>query len=351
MQKSRPSNGGGYARQDDDNESTDHDEKHKKATERTLRWYGCMILTSSVFTMLVVITALGISAATFASTGPRAHQEAADVDSRLAAINATLVKMIHDDAPYTPEFQSELAPDLFNVTFRLTTGFVTVLVNRSWSPHGADRLKTLCDNHYFDNAVIYRAIPDYFVQFGIASEPGPTHYWIDNFIPDESPHVSNTAGTLSFAALFNFTTNLATDRSSQLFFNIGNNSYLDDYGFTPIGVVVEGYENLLNTYMGYGEYIESHYYGKISAYGIDYALDTFPYMDVVMRARALQNYPELPGQATTEAYSTSSSSNYVSSTSYRKRSLRVEREYEEQTDSGIPHPPIIPPSKFPPPWN
>src|SRR2546430_13672961 len=40
-------------------------------------------------------------------------------------------------------------------------------VTRAWAPIGVDRFYNLVKHHYYDNMVVFRAVPGFVVQFGI----------------------------------------------------------------------------------------------------------------------------------------------------------------------------------------
>jgi len=75
-------------------------------------------------------------------------------------------------------------------------------------------------------------------QFGIAADPALDSAWQDVTIADDAlGAASNVRGTVSYA------TSGVNARTTQLFINTADNSYLDDYdgyGFMPIGEVVSG---------------------------------------------------------------------------------------------------------------
>src|ERR1700682_6304260 len=73
----------------------------------------------------------------------------------------------YDRALLRPALLRDKAPETFQVKFETTRGDFTVTVTRAWSPLAADRFYTLVKHHYFDNARVFRVVPNFVVQFGI----------------------------------------------------------------------------------------------------------------------------------------------------------------------------------------
>jgi peptidyl-prolyl cis-trans isomerase A (cyclophilin A) len=84
-------------------------------------------------------------------------------------------------------------------------------------------------------------------QFGIAASPDVTAFWRQKVLKDDPVVASNKRGAVSFAMAGKDT------RTSQIFINFGDNSYLDKQGFAPFGRVVEGMEVVDQLYNKYGE--------------------------------------------------------------------------------------------------
>ena len=109
-------------------------------------------------------------------------------------------------------------------------------VTRAWAPNGADRFYNLVKYGYFDGARFFRVIPKFMVQFGIHGDPKLNAVWRDANMKDDPVTQSNKRGFVTFA------TSGPNSRSTQLFINFADNSFLDKDGFAPFGQVVSGME-------------------------------------------------------------------------------------------------------------
>jgi peptidyl-prolyl cis-trans isomerase A (cyclophilin A) len=168
------------------------------------------------------------------------------------------------------------APDSFRVAFETSRGSFVVAVDRSWSPHGADRFHELAANHFFDEQRFFRVLSGYIAQFGASGDPKINDLWEGKKIPDDPRRQSNARGTISFAAE-------GTDsRTHQLFINVKDNPKLDAQNFIPVGRVVEGMSvvDALND-----DYGESPKYHLIATLGNSYLRRMFPRLDYIKTAR------------------------------------------------------------------
>lgn len=174
-----------------------------------------------------------------------------------------------------------IGPDSFNVKFTTTKGEFVARVRRSWSPKGADRLYYLFNTHYYDGVVFYRVVPGFMAQFGFNPDPTISAAWFNRTIPDEPVKVSNSRGTLSFAARGPNT------RTTQLFINFGNNAQLDGMRFAPLASIVSGMAVVDSIYKGYGEAPDQ---GMITKDGNAYLKKAFPKLDAIVTARVSQEW-------------------------------------------------------------
>jgi len=121
---------------------------------------------------------------------------------------------------------------------------IVIEIHREWSPLGADRLYSLVKDNYYDCAAFFRVVPDFMVQWGIASNPTETEKWKTPIQDDPVlESISNTMGMVSYAKTG------PNSRTRQIFVNTVDNTFLDAQGFTPFGKVVKGMDVLTSMYV------------------------------------------------------------------------------------------------------
>jgi len=188
-----------------------------------------------------------------------------------------------EDAPR--RIETGTAPDSFRVAFETSQGNFVVAVDRSWSPHGADRFHELVANRFFDDQRFFRVLSGYIAQFGASGDPKVNELWEGRKIPDDPRRESNKRGTISFAAE-------GTDsRTHQLFVNLKDNPKLDAQNFIPIGRVVDGMSVLDKLDDDYGE---SPKYHLIATLGNSYLRRMFPKLDYIRTARIIGDTTRAP---------------------------------------------------------
>ena len=191
---------------------------------------------------------------------------------------STIGKRPVDGATAAPEESDVPDSGTFKVRFECSSGDFTILVHRDWAPIGADRFYNLVKSSYYNECRFFRVVPGFMVQFGISGDPKQTRQWNVN-IRDDQPTQSNQRGLVSFA------TAGPNTRTTQIFINYGNNSFLDSQGFAPFGEVVEGMQNVDSIYSGYGERPNQ---GAIESRGNEYLNSSFPDLDYVSKATIIE---------------------------------------------------------------
>lgn len=166
-------------------------------------------------------------------------------------------------------------PDVYKVKFETSCGDFVIEVNREWAPVGADRFYELVDMGFYNECRFFRVVPDFMVQFGINGNPKVQKDWRDASIRDDRVRKSNKRGYITFA------TSGPNSRTSQVFINFKDNSFLDRQGFAPFGEVVEGMDVVDKIYSGYGEKPDQ---GEIQSNGNEYLKASFPKLDYIKKA-------------------------------------------------------------------
>ena len=169
----------------------------------------------------------------------------------------------------------EKAPATYKVKFDSTAGPFVVEVHRAWAPNAADHFYTLVKNGFYDEARFFRVVPNFMVQFGIAGDPA-VQAKFKSTIKDDPVKESNKKGYVTFAQ-----TSAPDSRSTQIFVNYKDNSFLDSQRFAPFGEVISGMDNVEKITPQYGEKPNQ---ASIQAEGNKYLSAQFPKLDFVKKA-------------------------------------------------------------------
>jgi len=180
-----------------------------------------------------------------------------------------------------PAALRERAPDTFKVRFDTTKGVFVVQVNRAWAPQGADRFYNLVKSGFYDDVRFFRVISGFMVQFGIHGDPKIAAPWREARIQDDPVTQSNKRGFVTYAMAGPNT------RTTQLFINFGDNSSLDQQGFSPFGQVISGMDVVDKLNPEYGEGLprgRGPDQGRLQKEGNAYLKKDFSRMDYIRKA-------------------------------------------------------------------
>jgi peptidyl-prolyl cis-trans isomerase A (cyclophilin A) len=169
----------------------------------------------------------------------------------------------------------ETAPATYKVKFDSSAGPFVVEVHRAWAPNAADHFYTLVKAGFYDEARFFRVVPNFMVQFGIAGDPAVQAKFKAS-IKDDPVKESNKRGYVTFAQ-----TSAPNSRSTQIFVNYKDNSFLDSQRFAPFGQVVSGMDAVDKINADAGEKPNQ---GSIQSQGNVYLKATFPKLDYVKKA-------------------------------------------------------------------
>jgi len=184
------------------------------------------------------------------------------------------------------------APKTFLVEFATTVnqgqGTIVINITRSWAPYGVDRfyeLLTLNDSTfcYYNQNGFFRVVPGFVVQFGINGNPTISNAWENANIPDDPVILSNIEGTMAYADAGPNT------RTTQLFINYADNSFLDSEGFAPFGVIVQGMDVALAINSQYQQEPDQT---LIYSEGNSYLQANFPGLDYITTASIMKEFDD-----------------------------------------------------------
>jgi len=179
------------------------------------------------------------------------------------------------------------APETFKARFETTKGNFDIEAKREWSPNGVDRLYQLIKNEYYQDVAIFRVVPNFVAQFGIHNDTLINNAWQNRGIKDEPVLAKNDKMTIAFAR------GGVNTRSNQIFINLKDNYRLDKLaysgvtGFPVVAKVIEGEENVLKFYDGYGESL-GRKQGEISQKGNAFLKREYPKVDYIIKAYILK---------------------------------------------------------------
>jgi peptidyl-prolyl cis-trans isomerase A (cyclophilin A) len=205
------------------------------------------------------------------------------------------VARAYDRALLRPALLKDKAPAQYKVKFVTTRGEFTLAVTRAWAPLGADRFYNLVKHHFYDNASIFRVVPNFVAQFGISAYPAVTTAWRGTDIKDDPVTQSNKRGYLTFA------TSGPNTRTTQVFINFKDNARLDGMGFAPFGVVEgDGMKVVDMFYDQYGDNAGPDQ-AKIETLGKPYIDKGWPKLDTIKSATLLTTAPAAASKSASPA--------------------------------------------------
>lgn len=222
--------------------------------------------------MLIFVASFALASQTLAQTSTQTPAKPKPVAPRSAAAS-------YDRTLLRPALLKEKAPEAFQVKFETTRGDFTMDVTRAWAPIGVDRFYNLVKHHFYDNMVVFRAVPGFVVQFGISSYPPVSAAWENANIKDDPVTQSNKRGYVTYAK-----TSQPNSRSTQIFVSFKDNSFLDSQGFAPFATIdPAGMKVVEMLYDQYGDQPTGEQ-DQISKHGKAYLDSKYPKLDVIKHA-------------------------------------------------------------------
>ncbi len=179
---------------------------------------------------------------------------------------------------------AEQAPETYQVKFETTAGDFVVDVTRAWAPIGADRFHEAVKAGFYNECRFFRVVPNFMVQFGINGNPEVQKKWREATIKDDPVTKSNTRGMITFATAGPDT------RTTQVFINFKDNSFLDRQGFAPFGKVSDEGMKIVDKINA--EYGEQPSQGRMQSRGNAYLKTDFPKLDYIKKATIVEKKKE-----------------------------------------------------------
>jgi peptidyl-prolyl cis-trans isomerase A (cyclophilin A) len=204
-----------------------------------------------------------------------------------------LAKGIDADAPKTPVQHLKEAPEGgdsdYTAVLDCNIGRIVIEVKSEWAPLGAAHFRKAIEAGVYNEAYFFRIVPNFMAQFGIAGTPEVAQKWAEDTIDDDPVIKSNLPGMVTFAS-----TQFPKSRSTQLFINYADNSFLDKTGFAPFGQVIQGMDVATSIYAGYGERPNQD---MIKKQGNSYLNLQFPKLSFIEKAFIIEPGKAIPAPA------------------------------------------------------
>jgi cyclophilin family peptidyl-prolyl cis-trans isomerase len=178
------------------------------------------------------------------------------------------------------------APETYKAEFITSAGNFTIEVYRNWAPVAADRFYQLLKTRYYNDCLVFRAVKNNLVQFGVSPDKIKNIFWQNHYLQDEPVIASNTDSTICFAR------GGPNTRKTSVFINLKNNPTYDTanisgvIGFVPFGKVISGMDVVRRLNYEYGnepmQSVDSVYFK-----GNDHLLKKYPKLDLIKDAKLL----------------------------------------------------------------
>lgn len=179
-------------------------------------------------------------------------------------------------AKLDPAKLTETAPAKYTAVFETSAGTFEVEVKRELAPVGADRFFNLVKNGFYEENRFFRVAAGFVVQWGLSGDPAVNSVWREAHIQDDPVKDTNRKGNLVFA------TAGPNTRTTQLFINLADNTFLDAMGFAPFGRVSKGMAVVEKITSQYGETPNQM---MIQTQGNAYLNQSFPKLDFIKKTK------------------------------------------------------------------
>lgn len=252
-------------------------------------------LKTTVLVAALLSSCLSTACSADPGVGPSEPQPGATADAVLEVLPAppTTARAAPTVAAPPPEHPGlrnpgkarERAPEGFSVRFETTAGTLDFECVRKHAPIGVDRFYNLVKIGFFRDIAFFRVVKEpkpFVIQFGIHGDPSVSAQWRDANLSADPQTRPNTRGTLTFAQAGNPDT-----RTTQLFINLTDNSFLDKMGFAPVcDVMGDGMATLDRVNGRYGDAPTSQQ-SRMQRDGNSFLRSEFPDLDYIQSGTLL----------------------------------------------------------------
>jgi peptidyl-prolyl cis-trans isomerase A (cyclophilin A) len=174
--------------------------------------------------------------------------------------------------------------EMRRVRFKTSAGDFHVSLDRALSPRGVDRFLELVEDGFFEDMLLYRVLPGFLVQFGVAADPAMSAKWNNVRLKDEQNRGAFRAGTVSYAG------SGAHSRSCHFFValepqgaKLGKAMHEAAIGYVD---EVEVFEQVVRNFQAAG-YPDTGLYSALLREGNSAAAERFPKLDRIHSAEML----------------------------------------------------------------
>lgn len=121
------------------------------------------------------------------------------------------------------------------IVFETDLGDIEFTLRPKWDKFACDRFLELVQLGFYDGAPWFRIVPGFVIQCGISSDKGLHAEWGEKTFKDSPVKKGNTPWTVAFGK-----TNQPNSRTTHIYINLKDNSFLDDHGFSAFAEITNG---------------------------------------------------------------------------------------------------------------
>eukprot|EP00873_Tetraselmis_striata_P001216 jgi/Tetstr1/421480/TSEL_012428.t2 len=173
-----------------------------------------------------------------------------------------------------------------------SVGDIVIEVHPAWSPLGAARYLELVKSGFFTEVALFRVVPRFLVQFGVAADPQVSKEWTAKGTIKDDPNIGIPVkrGTMAFAG------GGKDSRTTQIWIAFSDSEHLGKALWeTPFAQVVEGMDVVDKFYSGYGDMKafggSCPDSGRMMQEGNAYVKPNFPDISYVTSCKVAQQAP------------------------------------------------------------